>query len=364
MPINRSTTASPLWFFSINPLGKSRLISTVPNWMINIGNPCQTNWHSGKRFLFELLSELASLVNRKFANTLDILVHSLDHSVDTFEEDQATVTLTTNPKLKISTVNIPLIDGFGSLKAPPFSSDTNTETPSIPQELIDLHHPCSTNDDCKSNVSSLLCKSGRCSCPENLFWSSSIHRCLTCHDLFLGNRCFRLLNHKLTWYQAHDYCQNDNPIDDEQEYTMKLASKLERTDIESLKQAFFHQNNYEADYIYWIGATSYSDMRKLHQLNLKTRRQVPTVAFHWYDDAQGALIDMKDVRCPQMTSSKREDISDNERCVGITSCGLYADDCQRNNRFICEATWTCWMFVSLANKNVSLTFGSTGKCIR
>lgn len=333
---------SPPWLYSINPSRKSQLTCTVPNWMINTRNPYQTNWHWSKRFFFELLQNPSITVFRKFANTLDILVHSLDSS----EEDPASAPITVNPKRKISTVNIPLINGFGSLKAPSLSSDMNTEAPSIPQELIDVYDPCLTHEDCQNNVSSMLCKSGSCSCPDTLFWSSTAHRCLACHDLFIGNRCFRLLNHKLSWYQAHDYCQNDNPIADEQEYTMKLASKLDRTDIESLKQAFFHQNNYEADYIYWIGATSYSDMRKLHQLNLKTRRQVPTVEFHWYDDAQGSLIDMKDVRCPQMTSTKREEMNDNERCVGITSCGLYADDCQRNNRFICEATWVSLIFSS------------------
>jgi hypothetical protein len=184
----------------------------------------------------------------------------------------------------------------------------------------------------------MKCQSGHCICPERLFWSTVLHRCVICHDLLIGNRCFRLSNHKSTWYEANDYCQDDNTIDEGQEYTMKLASNLNRTDIQYLKQSFLHENDHEqVDYIYWIGATSNFDTRKIHQLNYRNKRQVPTTIFRWYDNGETAQLNLHDIWCSQMDYTTLTTINNNQLCVSITSCGLYADDCQRNYRFLCEA---------------------------
>jgi hypothetical protein len=180
----------------------------------------------------------------------------------------------------------------------------------------------------------MKCQSNHCICPKNLFWSSILHRCIICHDILIGNRCFRLSNHKSTWYESNDYCQNDEG----QEYTMKLSSNLNQTDIQYLKQNFLHNNDYEhMDYMYWIGATSHFDTRKLHGYNYRTKRQIPTTIFRWYDNGETAQLNLNDIWCSQMDYMSLTTINNNQLCISITSCGLYADDCQRNYRFLCEA---------------------------
>jgi len=267
-----------------------------------------------------------------------MLVNSLDSSNNNPVNDKPhlTISSTLTTTQSISAVNIPLINGYGSLKAPP--SYPNTETSSISNDITAYDKLCSTDDNCDTNKSSMKCQSGHCICPERLFWSTVLHRCVICHDLLIGNRCFRLSNHKSTWYEANDYCQDDNTIDEGQEYTMKLASNLNRTDIQYLKQSFLHENDHEqVDYIYWIGATSNFDTRKIHQLNYRNKRQVPTTIFRWYDNGETAQLNLHDIWCSQMDYTTLTTINNNQLCVSITSCGLYADDCQRNYRFLCEA---------------------------
>jgi hypothetical protein len=177
----------------------------------------------------------------------------------------------------------------------------------------------------------MKCQLGHCICLKDYFWSSSFHRCIKCQDILIGNRCFRLSNHKSTWYEANDYCQDNQ----EQEYTMKLSSNLNQTDIEYLKHNFLHNNDYEhIDYMYWIGATSYFDTKKF---NYRTKRTIPTTIFRWYDNKQTTQFNFHNIWCSQMDYMSLTTINNNQLCVSITSCGLYADDCQRNYRFLCEA---------------------------
>ncbi|CAF0769142.1 unnamed protein product [Adineta steineri] len=284
----------------------------------------------------ELLPDKYAL--RKFANALDILVNSLDTSNN---NEKTTLTIpptsaTTTTTQSVSAVNIPLINGFGSLKAPPINPNMDTTT--IFNEIIMYDKLCSTDDDCDTTRTSMKCQSGHCICPKRLFYSNNLHRCITCHDLLIGNRCFRLSNHKSTWFEANDYCQDDNTIDEGQEYTMKLASNLNRTDIQYLKESFLLETDHEQlDYIYWIGATSNFDTRKLHQINYRNKRQIPTTIFRWYDNGETAQLNLHDIWCSQTDYSSLTTINNNELCVSITSCGLYTDDCQRNYRFLCEA---------------------------
>jgi hypothetical protein len=229
-------------------------------------------------------------------------------------------------KQNISAVNIPLINGYGSLKASPLN-------PSI--EIINYDQFCSTNEDCHTKKTSMTCQYNHCICPQRSFWSSISHRCIVCHDLLIGNRCFRLSNHKSTWYEASDYCREDNTIDEKQDYTMKLSSNLNQTDIQYLKQSFLHDHDHEQiDYIYWIGATSHFDVKKL---NYRNKREIPKTVFRWYDNNQPAQLDSHDIWCSKMDYISLTTINNNQLCVSMTSCGLYADDCQRNYRFICEA---------------------------
>lgn len=250
-----------------------------------------------------------------------MLVNSLDSPVNNRRDDK------TQPTIQnISAVNIPVIDGYGSLKIPP-----NNEISSIPNGVNEYNKVCSTNDDCDPNRSSMQCQSGYCSCPKRLFWSSTLHRCIVCHDILLGDRCFRLSNHKSTWYEANDYCQDDQ----EHEYTMKLSSNLNQTDIQNLKENFLQNTHDEhIDYMYWIGATSHFDTRKLHYRN---KRLVPTTVFRWYDNGETAQLNFHELWCSQIDYMSLTTINNNQLCISLTSCGLYADDCQRNYRFLCEA---------------------------
>lgn len=275
---------------------------------------------------------------RKFSNSLDVLANHLNRSINT-SVDKVDVMFTSNEfGTNISVVNIPQINGFGSLKAPSLNNDIPVETSSSVQEMIKYDQYCSTNDDCQFNLSSLICRSNRCLCPENYFWSSTNNRCLICHDLLIGSRCFRLSNHKSTWYQANDYCENIDSTISEQEYRMRLASNLNRTDIEYLRDSFAQMGNQEQlDYIYWIGATSYLDTKKLHQLNSRNRRHIVRTIFRWFHNQQAASINLESLWCSQMNSLKLDTVNKNELCISITGCGLYADDCQRNYRYICEA---------------------------
>lgn len=155
----------------------------------------------------------------------------------------------------------------------------------------------------------------------------------------IGNRCFRLSNHKSTWNEANDYCQNDdddNDDDNQPEYTMKLVSSLNQTDIQYFKKIFLNHHDAEhVDYMYWIGATTDLNSKKLY--NYRTKREISTTTFHWYDTHEIAKINHNDIWCSQMDYAHLATINNNELCVSITSCGLYTDDCQRNYRFICEA---------------------------
>lgn len=233
-------------------------------------------------------------------------------------------------------MNIPSINGYGSLKAP--SLNPNVETTPSSNEPITYDKTCSTDDDCDSRRSSMHCQSGHCLCPKRLFWSKLLHRCVVCHDLLIGNRCFRLSNHKSTWFEANDFCQEENNLDEGHEYTLKLATNLNRTDIQYLKESFAAENDQDQqDYMYWIGATSNFDTRKIHQAIHRTKRQVPMTIFRWYDTGETAQLNLHDIWCSQTDYSSLATVNNNELCVSVTSCGLYADDCQRNYRFLCEA---------------------------
>jgi hypothetical protein len=239
-----------------------------------------------------------------------MLVNSLDR-----------YSISTTKTQNISAVNIPLINGFGSLKIPSLNSNYDQN--------------CLTDEDCNTKGSSMKCQLNHCICPKRLFWSSISHRCVECHDLLIGNRCFRLSSHKSRWYDANEYCQEENSNDEGHEYSMKLASNLNQTDIQYLKQSFLHDHDHEhIDYMYWIGATSHYDTKKL---NYRIRRELPLTTFRWYDDNQFAQINFHDIWCSQMDYNSLTTINNNQLCVSLSSCGLYADDCQRNYRFICEA---------------------------
>ncbi|CAF0779920.1 unnamed protein product [Adineta ricciae] len=273
----------------------------------------------------ELLPDKYAL--RKFATALDILVNSLDSPVN---HENFAQTTTQSTIQNVSAVNIPSINTYGSLRAP--SSNPNLESTTL---SLNSAKACSLDADCDGERTSMTCQSGSCLCPKRLFWSTSLHRCITCHDLLIGNRCFRLSNHKSTWPEANENCEDDNTIDEGQEYTMKLASNLNRTDIQYLKESFTQENdNDQTDYVYWIGATSQFDTKKS---NYRTRRQVPTAVFRWYDNGEVAQLNQHDIWCSQTEYMSLATISNNELCVSVTSCGLYADDCQRNYRFLCEA---------------------------
>jgi hypothetical protein len=222
----------------------------------------------------------------------------------------------------VSSVNIPVINGFGSLKG-----ETSNQ-------MLNYDKICSTDDDCETKISSMKCQSSHCVCPQRSFWSLTLYRCIQCQDISLGSRCFRLSNHKSTWYESNDYCQDDEG----HEYKMKLASNLNRTDLLYLKDKFLHDNDEEHnDYMYWIGATSHFDTRKLHQSDSRKKRNVPTTNFRWYDNGETAQLNFHDLWCSQTDYSSLTMINNNQLCVSLTSCGLYADDCQRNYRFLCEA---------------------------
>ena len=261
-----------------------------------------------------------------------MLVNSLDTPTNHQQDQSTTTSIPTTHS--ISAVNIHTINGFGSLIAPSFHTDTNTMT----SEVIEYDRTCFTDQDCSSNNSFLKCQYSRCICPTRYFWSPILRRCISCKDLAIGNRCFRLSSHKSTWYEANDYCQNENSLDEEQEYTMKLASNLNRTDIELLKQSLVHEDDGEQlDYFYWIGSTSHFDTRKLHKQNTRNKRRVPTTIFRWYDNGETAQLNIPDIWCSQKEQTNIAIGNNNELCVSLTSCGLYADDCQRNYRFLCEA---------------------------
>ncbi len=241
------------------------------------------------------------------------------NNLDTLPNDQTTIP-------SISAVNIHAINGFGSLLAPSLNTMSN--------ELHEYDRICFIDQDCNSNNSFLKCQYGHCICPIRYFWSPIFHRCISCKDLSIGNRCFRLSNHKSTWYEANDYCRNENSLDEQQEYTMKLASNLNRTDIELLKQSLIHSDDGEQlDYFYWIGSTSHFNTRKFSKQISRNKRHVSTTIFHWYDTGEIAQLNFSNIWCSQ----REQPLNHNELCISLTSCGLYADDCQRNYRFICEA---------------------------
>lgn len=262
-----------------------------------------------------------------------MLVNSLDTNLY-YQEQTSTASMTTTTAQSISAVNFHAINGFGSLIAPSLNTDSNT----IPSEIIEYDKTCYTDQDCSSNNSSLKCQYGHCICPARYFWSPMLRRCISCKDLSIGNRCFRLSNHKSAWYEANDYCQDENSVDEQQEYTMKLASNLNRTDIDLLKQSLLQEDDGEQlDYFYWIGLTSQFDTRKLHSQNKRNKRGVPTTIFRWYDNGETAQLSTPDIWCSQKEHMNLATVNNNELCVSLTSCGLYADDCQRNYRFLCEA---------------------------
>lgn len=284
--------------------------------------------------MFSLKTIYCILISRKFANALDILVNSLDTPMyANHHHDQVPTTQATTPQ-SISALNIPPINGFGSLIAPTLNTDMNV----ISSDATEYEKSCLTDQDCNSNNSFLKCQQRRCTCPSRYFWSPITRRCIACKDVSVGNRCFRLSNHKSTWYEANDYCQDESSSDDQQDYTMKLASNLNRTDIELLRRSLLQENDGDQlDYFYWIGSTSQFDTRKLHKQSSRRKRHVPTTVFRWYDNGETAQLNMPDLWCSQREHLNTATINNNELCVSLTSCGLYADDCQRNYRFLCEA---------------------------
>lgn len=237
------------------------------------------------------------------------------------------------------------ITGFGSLIAPsgpqiPQSSSSlsNSESNAPANEVADNGKSCETDNQCGSTTTSMKCQSGFCRCPARHFWSTAIRRCLLCKDLSVGDRCFRLSSHKSTWHEANDFCQDESSTYEDEEYTMKLASNLNSTDIELLKLSMLEEEDGEQlDYYYWIGLTSQFDTRKLHKQTNRSKRRIPTTIFRWYDNSETAQLNIADIWCSQNDPSTTNMLNNNEMCVSITSCGLYADDCQRNYRFVCEA---------------------------
>ena len=228
-----------------------------------------------------------------------------------------------------------MIDGYGSLKTQDVNLTMNSRVTVVLQEIIAYGDICSIDIDCKNNVSSMICHSSHCICPSGFFWSSSSKRCVICQDLLVGNRCFHLSNHKSTWYQANDYCQNEHTVSENLDYMMKLASNLSIAEIQYIQEQLSQESNKNQDmnYVYWIGASSYSDTKILHQLNHRTRRQIRRTEFRWYDNEEIARINLSNLWCSKIVSSQQQ----NGICVSITSCGLHAEDCQRHDRFICEA---------------------------
>ncbi|CAF0908513.1 unnamed protein product [Rotaria sordida] len=252
---------------------------------------------------------------RKFTNALDVLVDNLDSPINNYQNEKIhtkTSSLLTTTTQTISAVNIPLINGFGSFKVLP--SNPTIETSSVSNDLIEYNKLCSTNENCDGNKSLMICQSNHCICPKHLFWSTQLHSCIVCHDLLIGNRCFRLSNHKSTWDEANDYCQNDI-IDDEQEYTMKLVSNLNQTDIQYFKKRFLHSPNHEEiDYMYWIGATSNFNEKNLYQYKYRIKRQIPTTVFRWYDNHEIAQINFHNIWCSQSDYMHLATINNNELC--------------------------------------------------
>ena len=272
------------------------------------------------RFVISIICFFATILFfsfRKFTNALDILVNSLENPIN-------------NDKTpNISPINLPSINGFGSFKESTINPPIETSTTKS-NTIITYETSCSTDADCDT----MTCQSGHCRCPKPFFWSSISHRCIKCDDILIDNRCFRLSTHKSTWFEANDYCHDEEAED----YTMKLASNLNQTDIQYLKENFLHNNDDEhIDYMYWIGATSHFDTRKLHGFNTRIKRQIPTRIFRWYDNGETAQLYLHDLWCSQMDYMSLTTINNNQLCVSITSCGLYADDCQRNYRFLCQA---------------------------
>ena len=279
---------------------------------------------------------------RKFANALDMLVNSLDGPIpygsqtdpNSLSKSTGTAATPTGTTPNVAMATIHSINAYGSLIAPP----SNTDATGILNEIVEYDKVCSNDQECHSTNTLMKCQQKRCACPTRYFWSPLVRRCIACKDISIGNRCFRLSNHKSTWYEANDFCQEETTNDDQPEYTMKLASNLNRTDIELLKRSLLNEDDGEQlDYFYWIGLTSQFDTRKLHQHPVRSKRRVPTTIFRWYDNGETAALNMVDIWCSQNDPSTQNSLNNNELCVSLTSCGLYADDCQRNYRFLCEA---------------------------
>ena len=249
---------------------------------------------------------------RKFVNALDVLVNNLETSVLTNNQ--------TAPIQNVSAIDIPSINGFGSLKLPVSNTIAND---------VQLYgKSCLTDDDCNLNNASLKCRNERCTCAMRWFWSTNSSRCLSCKDLSIGSRCFRLSNHKSSWMETIDFCRDDNFLDGQSDYSMKLVSNLNLTDIELLKTSLIEEDDGEQlDYFYWIGLTNQIDMQKEHVASVSKN-------FYWFDTGKVAQVNKSDLWCSQKEQSANDT---NPICVTLTSCGLYADDCQRNYRFLCEA---------------------------
>jgi hypothetical protein len=275
--------------------------------------------------------------SRKFASALDVLANSLDTPINYHHHHQQQQLLqkdgmhATTMLPNIAAIDIHAINGYGSLIAPM----PNTESSAIARDTIEYDTNCVNDQDCYSTSTSMKCQGNRCQCSTRFFWSSTVRRCMSCKDVSIGNRCFRLSSHKSTWYEANESCQDESHNDDQHEYTMKLASSLNRTDIELLKQSLVQDDDGDQlDYFYWLGLTSQFDTKNTRQ---RTKRRVPTTIFRWYDNGQTASLTMPDIWCSQTEPLGQSSMNNNELCVSLTGCGLYADDCQRNYRFVCEA---------------------------
>ena len=264
-----------------------------------------------------------------------MLVNSLETPMNfNYYYDRTKATTPTIPPQNISAINIPPINSFTNLPTPSLNTNMNI----ISSKDSDFDKSCRTDDDCKSSNSYLKCQGKYCVCPARYFWSPAQRRCMLCKDLSVGSRCFRLSNHKSTWHEANDYCQDENSLDDEDEYTMKLVSNLNRTDIELLRHSLLHEDDGERlDYFYWIGSTSHFDTQKSLKHTHRNKRRVPTTIFRWYDNNEITQLNFPDIWCSQTQHMNTATVNNNELCVSLTSCGLYADDCQRNYRFLCEA---------------------------
>lgn len=241
----------------------------------------------------------------------------------------------------ISSVKLHEINGYGSLKGVfDRSKKLRIEDLSNLSETIFYGKTCSTNKDCQSERTFMVCQSSACVCTGKVYWSSRNERCLPCHDVLIGNRCFRLSTYKSDWNQSREHCQHNDDTDESLDHSMKLVTDLNPTEIEQLREILSNSSDeHESllNYIYWIGASSNVETRKTLQIEHRYRRQLKTIDYFWYDNERTARINPTNLWCPNTNQISSFSNFNEHLCVGIASCGLNSESCHRHNRFICEA---------------------------